>query len=439
MQRKLCPVETIYVAQRSRAVLSCTVRGDLDEELLAAAFAAKVAEHPSLRCRIAVEDGVHVLQPLAAGELPRLLVREGGPDSFTEEFNTPLPVGGPLVRAVLLRGADEHTVMLSVDHTITDGHSAIALQNALWDTYTAYTAKAGELRDGAGQFAGQFSEQWPSPVSELLPPVSAQEAEEYLARRVERTRQAPVMCLPYEAVGTERAPGEPELAVQRVLLEPDETARLLRFAKAQDVSVHGLIAAAALTAVRHRLGGEPGARTLGCLSPVDLRSRLTPPLDREVMVPAVTSCLDVLEVEHDADPLTLARRVTENLHAAIGRGDFLQELHLLPQVPRHPALLATSVIVTNMGRVPGPVTPDGLEVTDVRLAPAREHYFPEAGRGPVMACVVSFDDRLGIELPYSAGCFTHQQMDELRAALHTTLLAFAAHRDDAEGAVAVPA
>ncbi|MFD9566490.1 condensation domain-containing protein [Streptomyces sp. NPDC059994] len=432
MQRKLCPVETIYVAQRSRAVLSCTVRGDLDEELFAAAFAAKVAEHPSLRCRIAVEDGVHVLQPMAADELPRLLVRDGGPDSFTEEFNTPLPVGGPLVRAVLLRGSDEHTVMLSVDHTITDGHSAIALQNALWDTYTAL---AGELPDGVGE----YSEQWPSPVSALLPPVSAREADEYLARRVERTRQAPVVCLPYEAVGTERAPGRPELAVQRVLLEPDDTARLLRFAKSEGVSVHGLIAAAALTAVRHRLGGEPGARTLGCLSPVDLRSRLTPPLDREVMVPAVTSCLDVLEVAHDADPLTLARQVTENLHAAIERGDFLQELHLLPKVPQHPALLATSVIVTNMGRVSGPVTPDGLEVTDVRLAPAREHYFPEAGRGPVMVCVVSFDGRLGIELPYSAGCFTHEQMDELRAALHTNLLVFAAHRDGAEDTVAVSA
>lgn len=413
-------------------MLSCTMRGDLDEKLFAAAFAAKVAEHPSLRCRIAVEDGVHVLQPMAADELPRLLVRDAGPDAFTEEFNTPLPVGGPLVRAVLLRGADEHTVMLSVDHTITDGHSAIALQNALWDTYTAL---CGELPDGAGQ----YSETWPGPVSELLPPVSEREAEDYLARRVERARQAPVVCLPYEAVGTERAPDRLELGVRRVLLESGETARLLRYAKAEGVSVHGLIAAAALTAVRRRLGGEPGARTLGCLSPVDLRSRITPPLEREVMVPAVTSCLDVLEVAHDADPLALARQVTENLHAAIERGDFLQELHLLPKVPQHPALLATSVIVTNMGRVPGPVTPDGLEVTDVRLAPAREHYFPEAGRGPVMACVVSFDDRLGIELPYSAGCFTEEQMDELGAALHTGLLAFAARRDDAEGTVAVSA
>ncbi|MBD0746799.1 phthiocerol/phthiodiolone dimycocerosyl transferase family protein [Streptomyces sp. CBMA152] len=427
MQRKLCPVETIYVAQRSRAVLSCTVRGDIDEKLLAAAFAAKVAEHPSLRCRIAVEDGAAVLEPLAEAEVPALLVRDGGPDAFIEEFSIPLPVGGPLVRAVLLRGESEHTVMLSVDHTVTDGHSGIALQNALWETYTA-------LAEGTSVEAAA---EWPSPVSELLPPASEQETEDYLARRIERARQHPVTCLPYDAAGTE--PESPELAVQRVLLGPGETNRLLRSAKAEGVSVHGFVGAAMLKAVRHRLDGDPGPRSLGCMSPVDLRSRLTPPLAREVMVPAVTSCLDVLEVSHDTDPLALARQITDNLHTALDRGEYLHEMRLLPRVPEHPALLATSVIVTNMGRVAGPVTPPGLEVVDVRLVPARENYFPQAGRGPLMSCVTTFDGRIAIELPYSTACFTHRQMSEIRDSLHATLLGFSAHRGDAEGAVAVPA
>ncbi|MFG2143190.1 condensation domain-containing protein [Streptomyces sp. NPDC048696] len=431
MQRKLCPVEAIYVAQRSRAVLSCTVRGDVDEKLLAAAFAAKVAEHPSLRCRIAVEGGTAVLEPLAEADVPALLVRDGGPGAVVEEFNTPLPVGGPLVRAALLRGADEHTVMLSVDHTIADGHSGIALQNALWETYTALAA--GTSADTV------TSDDWPAPVSELLAPASEQETEDYLARRVERARSHPVTSLPYDAAGTEPDPGSLELAVERVLLGPGETERLLRSAKAEGVSVHGFVGAAMLKAVRHRLGGDPGPRWLGCMSPVDLRSRITPPLAREVMVPAVTSCLDVLEVSHDADPLALARQITENLHTSLDRGDFLHEMRLLPRVPEHPALLATSVIVTNMGRVAGPVTPPGLDVVDVRLVPARENYFPQAGRGPLMGCVTSFDGRLCVELPYSRACFTPRQMSEVRDSLHATLLGFSAHRGDAEGAVAVPA
>lgn len=224
----------------------------------------------------------------------------------------------------------------------------------------------------------------------------------------------------------------------RVLLEAAQTERLLRLAKAEGVSVHGLVAAAMLLAVRRRMGATPGASSLGCLSPVDLRSRLTPPLAMEMMVPAVTSCLDVLEVAPDDDPLELAREVTRNLHAALDRGDFLHETQILAAVPKHPELLATSVIVTNMGRVEGPAAPPGLDIDDVRLAPAREHYFPQAGRGPVMGCVVSFDGRLGVELPYSTACFTEKQMNEVTDGLRSVLLGFA-QGEGAEGCVAVPA
>ncbi|MEU5420327.1 condensation domain-containing protein [Streptomyces sp. NPDC020799] len=418
MHRKLCPAETLYVAQRSRAVLSCTVHGDLDEKLLAAAFDAKVAEHPSLRSRIGQEDDdTYVLRPLDDADLPRLIVRPGGPTALMDEHNTPLPDGGPLVRAVLLRGESDHTVVLSVDHTITDGHSAIALYDAMWRTYAA-------LADGATTAPAAPAYDWPAPATDLLPPSPPEETERYLARRVERTRSHPVTALPYEAAGTQRPAGEHKVAVQRVLLKPEETTTLLRYSKTTGVSVHGLVSAALLKAVRARLGGD-GTKALGCMSPVDLRSRVTPPLHREVMVPAVTSCLDVVDVPPGTDPLELGRRITDNLHTAIERREFIHETRILAQVVRNPALLATSVIVTNMGRVPAPPAPRGLELTDVRLIPVRDNYYPQAGRGPVMGCVVSFDGRLAIELPYSTECFAHEQIREIRDGVHTALLAFA--------------
>jgi phenolphthiocerol/phthiocerol/phthiodiolone dimycocerosyl transferase len=422
MSRQLCPTEVIYVAQRSRAVLSCSVRGDLDEGLFAEAFAAKLAEHPSLRCRIAQEDGQLVLQPLAEHEAPKLVVRPRGADGFAEEFNTPLPVGGPLVRAVLLRGegtgdADgEHNVVLSVDHTITDGHSAIALFNAWWRGYTLLVeGRSLPTADQAGTH--------PVPVTELLPAASEQETGEYLASRIERARGRQLDFLPYQAVGTEQANVEGKLTVRRVQLSSERTLALRQTAKDEGVSVHGLVAAATLLAVQRQLG--PDTRTLGLLSPVDLRTRLDPPLRSEVMVPAVASCVDVLEVTAQSDPLALARQVNDDLNAAIGRGDFLQELRIMPRLVEYPWLLATSVIVTNMGLVQGPTTPEGVEITDVRLVPARENYHPEAGRGPLMACVVSFDGRLDIEIPYSRECFTERQIDSVADELHRVLDGFA--------------
>jgi hypothetical protein len=190
--------------------------------------------------------------------------------------------------------------------------------------------------------------------------------------------------------------------------------------------VHGLLGGALLAAVRDGLEGGDGPTALGCLSPVDLRGRVTPPIGHEVMIPAVTGFLDVLAVARGADPLELGREVGARLHAAIGRGEFVPETHILPQVIGNPALLATTVVLTNLGSRPGPSAPPGLTLDGMRLVPVREEYYPQAGRGPLMACVVSFDGRLCIELPYSTECFSHQQINGLRAAVHATLLALGA-------------
>lgn len=77
-----------------------------------------------------------------------------------------------------------------------------------------------------------------------------------------------------------------------------------------------------------------------------------------------------------------------------------------------------------MGVVPGPRLPSGLRAVDVRLVPGREHYFPQAGRSPVMACVVSFEGRLGIEFPHSTACYSPDFMRAFRDDVRAGLLAF---------------
>ncbi|MFC9324087.1 protein kinase [Kitasatospora sp. NPDC057015] len=438
MHRKLSPAETLYVsASRSRAVLTCQVHGDVDEKLLGAAVDAKVAQHPSLRSRVGLVEGAPALLPLP-GEPPALIVRPLGPGAFAEEMNTPLSADGPLFRAVLLRGSGEHTFVLSVDHTVTDGHSALALHDALWRTYA-------ELADGAG-VPDARQENWPEAATDLLPHCSEQRIAEHLARRLDESKRGPIAFLPYEAAiaGPSTGPGGEgpggdglggdglggdgtgqRVQVQRVLLESDATARLVRYSRAVGLSVHGLVSGALLAALRRRLGGIPGPLALGCLSPVDLRGRVTPPIGREVMIPAVTGFLDILQVPADADPLALGREVVAHLRTAIERGDFVPETHILPEVIGNPALLATSLIVTNLGSVPGPPAPTGLRLTGMRLIPVREQYYPQAGRGPLMACVTSFDGRLAIELPYSTECFGHEQIGGIRADVEAALLSFA--------------
>ncbi|WP_437034913.1 phthiocerol/phthiodiolone dimycocerosyl transferase family protein [Streptomyces sp. enrichment culture] len=420
------------MGQRSRAVLSCSLRGRVDVEALSAAFDAVTEENPTLRSRIVPDGTGHALRLLGEDERPRLVTRTGDEDeAYAAELNTPLPVGGPLTRAVLVSApdGDRHLFVLLVDHTVTDGHSSIALHNALWDRYRALVEGEGTAAAAAAVSAEPH---WPQPVSALLPPADEADTAKYLDGRLEEVRRHPVELVPYDvrpASATGPGPGGDgsgggHIEVCRLTLDTERTARLRRAARQSGVSVHSLIAASLLTAARRRLDGD-GPRTLGCLSPVDLRSRLSPPLPASVMVPAVTTHLQTLEVSGSPDPLELARTVHARLGDFIARGDQFHEMRITPEIPRNPTLQLATVIATNMGVVPGPRLPSGLQAVDVRLVPAREQYFPQAGRSPLMACVVSFEGRLSIEFPHYTACFSPSFTAAFRDDVLQGLLAFA--------------
>ncbi|MFE6364410.1 condensation domain-containing protein [Streptomyces sp. NPDC057806] len=421
MHRALCPVETLYVGQRSRAVLSCALRGPVDAAALSAAYDAMTEAHPGLRSRIAQDGTGHVLRLLDEDERPRLTTRSGdGEEAYAAELNRPLPVGGPLSRAVLVSAPDgeSHLFVLVIDHTVTDGHSSIALHNALWDRYRALVEGEPAAEPAAP------GPHWPEPISRLLPPADESDTAKYLDSRLEDARRHPVDLVPYDAATGDGTGPQGRIEVHRLTLDADLTTRLRRTARDAGVSVHALITAALLTAARRRLDGD-GPRTLGCLSPVDLRSRLAPPVPATALVPAVTTHLQTLDVAGDSEPLELARTVHGRLADFLARGDHFHEMRITPEIPRTPTLQLATVIATNMGVVPGPRLPDGLRAVDVRLVPAREQYFPQAGRSPVMACVVSFEGRLSIELPHFTACFSPAFMRAFRDDVRAGLLRFA--------------
>lgn len=442
-ERALCPAEALYVGQRSRAVLSCALRGNIDTQALWAAFDAITAAHPTLRSRIAPGGpSGYVLRLLTEEERPRLLTRTGDlTDAYAAELNAPLPVGGPLTRAVLVSGpgGDDHLFVLVVDHTITDGHSSITLHNSIWDSYRNLVSGGDRAADSTQE--GEDTA-WPRPVSELLPHADAADTAKYLEQRVERAAARQVSLVPYDVPRptAEQPAAEGHIEARRLVLSLEETALLRRTARRAGVSVHGLVSAAVVRAAGLRVpGGDDAPRVLGCLSPVDLRSRLTPPLPASVMVAAVATHLQTVEIspvtDADADPLTLARTLHTRLKDAIDNGDHVQELRIMPEIPRHPTLQLSTVIVTNMGVVPGPRLPDDLRATDVRLVPARENYFPQAGRSPVMACVVSFEGRLAVEFPHFTSCFSASFMGAFRDDVRDNLLAFTADAEPETAAV----
>jgi hypothetical protein len=413
--RELCPLEAFYLVPRTRVVMASVVHGDVDGQRLAEAFAAHVAQHPSLRCRVVTEGAVPVFRPLDPAETPVLALRPGAPGALEGEWNEPLPTDGPLIRATLLSTGEEHTLVLCADHLVCDGRSLLALNAGIWHTYS-------DLVEGRSAQA-RPSDTLPPPLSQLLPPSRPEDVEEYATRLVEQVRRRPVSAVPYEAERVGRPPGS--VRVRRALLEPDIAASLLKRAGEAGASLHGLVSAALLLAVRHRLDSAAGPLTLGCSSPIDLRGRLRPRPPAETMLPSVTSCTGLVTVDRNTDPLALAHAVTDHLRGIVRRGEHVYQARLLAHVADRPELMASTVLSSSVGAIPTPRLPAGLRLADLRGVIALDHYFPEVGQGPVLGLTLGFEGRIAVELPYSPECFSDEQIEEVRDGVQDLLTTWA--------------
>ncbi|HEX8613863.1 MAG TPA: non-ribosomal peptide synthase/polyketide synthase [Telluria sp.] len=124
------------------------LHGRLDEPALRCALDRIVQRHEALRTHFALVDGAPV-QRIAAGTGLRLVRHDlsldaqpqAGVDHWSRvEASTPLDLGhGPLIRARLLRlGEQEHILLLTVHHVVSDGWSMGVLARELTALYRAY-------------------------------------------------------------------------------------------------------------------------------------------------------------------------------------------------------------------------------------------------------------------------------------------------------------
>jgi hypothetical protein len=416
MRRKIAPSELMYVGEiRTQAVTVCVVRGGVDPDLLAAAFAAVLAEQLPLRCRIEKDGDDFFLSELEPDELPRLSVRADGPGVALQEYNKPLHLGGPLARAVLLTGSAEDKVIFGLDHAVCDGRTATTFCNRVWQRY-------GDIQAAAGSWVpAVVPQEFPAPLDDLLPPRTDAELDAYVAERLRRAEGAPVASLPFLAApSAAEVPADRTMTTRRLRLSESETAGLIAFAKDSGVTVNGLVGAVLLAAVRNGLPAEQDDHRLSVFSAVDLRDQVA--LSRDAMVPTASWYRDLLEVPAGVDLVKLGRRIAEELRAGIERGDTILEMRALGRLLRHPQVWPTSLMLTSTGRLAGPPSPKGLEIVDMTKFGLSSKWNPEMPGGPLLAQPTTIYDRFSIEMPYSTQCFTAEQMDQIHDHVRDSLL-----------------
>ncbi|HST58143.1 MAG TPA: amino acid adenylation domain-containing protein, partial [Longimicrobium sp.] len=130
--------------------LGVRLHGALDVAVLERAFAEIVRRHEPLRTTFAERDGtpVQVIAPFSGFSLAVQELSGGDEEGRAAEVERQVSAwvkrpfnlaSGPLFRAVLLRlGAEEHVLVLSMHHTVSDGWSMGVLFGELSALYEAY-------------------------------------------------------------------------------------------------------------------------------------------------------------------------------------------------------------------------------------------------------------------------------------------------------------
>ncbi|WP_309138719.1 phthiocerol/phthiodiolone dimycocerosyl transferase family protein [Nocardia cyriacigeorgica] len=371
--RLLAPSEQRFVRHGTYTGRSVAVAGRLDTSALSVAFATLLCAYPVLVCRIGIDQygRGYLLRPASSVPVP-MLSRSGDPDELTMPAHRLDPAEQLAYLDVVLGSGDRSRVTMYVHHGVADGGHSVELFARLWDCYTdQITSVPGAVT----------SFDYPMPLEWFA-------AQRGIGRHTRSGFEDVARPLPpATSGGGDDAPADGVLVRPRRLhLDPAATARIVELSRWHRVTVNALLTAALLRAYAGVAGGVGGVPVpVGCLYPVDLRGRLSPP----VAAAAGTNMAGLASFAADVDRagciVELAQRISTRLHEDLVTGTVQQSvLHFPDYFGEHRIhSLAGHIAITNTGVVPHFRTPDTLGVTDYEIVYLSAH--PRRSLGPSAA------------------------------------------------------
>ncbi len=418
--RALTFSEASFVRPTSREVIgtSFELRGTVDGTALRSAFTALLEEYPVLAARIVDVKGRPHFAPGDATVAAAIGFRDTTAPWAGYEQTPPWFVGSEQLAALSLTGiGDRYRLTLWASHAATDGSGIVAIAARLFELYTALASGATPIIRRATDFPAE-----PHLVMAARGHLPADlDYEERLAGTV------------WHGAVPAEFPAEPAADVDDVLrirFSAADTAALDAAARAHGVSPHALVSG---IIARAELAECADESSVALLTPVDFRARIDPPIPlRSVTALCGFSYVAV----SDAPTAEIARAVADRIRADVRDGTVLRTAVSPmpdPRTRRH----GPPVLISNLGDVPAPVVPAGLEVLDfhaqiVRSATGiREYAAGHDGAGVPAApigtsyLVSTFGGRLSVELRALPGTLDGavrlRLLDRIDAGVHALL------------------
>ncbi|MEV7502640.1 hypothetical protein [Streptomyces sp. NPDC093018] len=407
-RRVLAPSEAAMAMAGGPVVVGWTVHGNLDVALLRAAVRELSHRMPVLAARV-VEgpDGLVLRREHADAAVDLDVV----PDGWAPQDAAFLRPGEQVLRVLLHReGPDRHALALLAWHAVSDGACLMALHRRLWGIYR------GLAEEGTGTAATDPHEELPRPVEERLRErYGASDVAAYAADWSARLDAArPAVLVPRAA--RDGAPGPEQGAHRhRLALSAGQTRSLVRHARRSGASVNSTVCALAMRAVRELLPCEHGTVQLTCLIPVDVRSRLQPPLPADEFAFAASTTSATALVGPDTELGLVAAEIDRQVHASLDSGHAELEYLATSRMLTRLASAAITVAVSNVSRhCTAPTLPDGLT--------AERPYVITVPPGPLPTLFVTrHREAICLDLVQPRAWYTREQAGELADALRHAL------------------
>jgi hypothetical protein len=381
MNRYLTTVERTFLHMAERIVMNPVVmvrcRGELEPAAVERAIATVQRRHSALQVRL-----VHDEQPwFCSSEVPvaalRVVARNGDEhwrELVREELNTPFDQQrGPLIRFVLLRSAYASELLCTTDHLNADGRSGLFVLRDVLRAIEDPTLRMLPLAD-----RGCFDDHLPGGLFDLgRMPRALRGIVADRARTLGRIAKGYVDERS-RLRGRPRTAKQPRPRIEFVhqRLGSKRTQALVEACRAHDTTVQGALMVAASHALAWARGvyAQPRATArIGCITPIDIRSALTPPVGDHFGIFAWAPTT-IQSLRRGASFWSLAERSRATLRALHGQpalaglrrlldlheltlGSGLEALSGLPL-----AVCDGAITVSNLGRVELPKWVGDVEV-----------------------------------------------------------------------------
>ncbi|MEG8178095.1 amino acid adenylation domain-containing protein [Nocardia terpenica] len=425
---RLLPRKSVY-----NAPMAYRVGGPLDVAALRGAFGVLVARHESLRTTFTVRDGIPVQVIGAPAEVPVRVIRadsEADAERLARaEAAEPFDLErGPLLRVTVLELApDDHVLLLTMHHIITDSWSLWVMYRELAVAYAA--ARSGQLPE-LPELPIQYADfaAW-----QRAPQTEARQRSD-LDYWVERLRGAPqIVTIPADrtrSVVPQFDGGE------HMFTLPEQTAATLRALAVRENATLFMVLSAALAVLLARYSGEYDV-VIG--SPVAGRGLVELEPLVGFFVNSIVLRIDLTDNPTFRETVRRARRAALDAydHQDLPFDRLVEHLQPVRQLSVHPLHQISFQVMTPLDATTGELALDSVAGAGTEVAPTLPGLtirpFP-TGTGTnkfdLAMSVADTPELLAGRIEYSADLYDHATIERVADGFGSILTA-AAHLPDA--------